>query len=202
MAFVAANADHVRFESRFGDVDGDGRTDVVVRAPGRASDSSPLVFTQAYLAPPPTVQADEMIADHASDLVVMDAPTLDDAVAAAMRVTRRGVDAEEACKLLDGVRWSTALDDFHARSIPEARVIAFDEPSMPTYRARVIPANKLDDADVREAGKRCKDIECSKASPFCAYTDGAYSDYYWFTWVESDGGEALKLVAAGFWSGG
>ena len=203
-AIVSASITNARYDARFADLDGDGRTDVVVRVTGTSADESPLVFTQAYLAPPASVQATEMILDHASDLAGMDAKTVDAAVQAAMEVPRRGVSSEDACRMIDATRWQSAASDFHAMATDDARVLSFDEPTLPTLRPRLVATADIGADDVRDpllaTARRCKDLECSKTRPFCAFDDG--SAYYWFTWSKApeDGGK-LRIAAAAFWSG-
>src|SRR5262249_24944170 len=54
---VRAGVAEARWTAAFADVDGDGRTDVVLRMTGNRADGSPLAWTTAVLAPPPSVQA-------------------------------------------------------------------------------------------------------------------------------------------------
>jgi hypothetical protein len=194
MGFVDANATETRFEARFADVDGDGRTDAIVRGAGRSLDGTPLVFTQAFLAPPPSVNAPDMLGDHGSELALMNAPSIDAAVAAALAVPARGVAVADACKLLGG---ADKLAAFRKIATADVRVLTFEEPMLPTYRQRVVTESKLRQDDVKDAGKRCKELECSGARPFCTYTDGPYSEVYWFTWDKS----ALRLAGAAFYTG-
>jgi len=197
--FAARNAG-ASFEARFADVDGDGRTDVVLRASGRAADSSSQVLTRVFLAPGPSVQVEEAQVDVGSELALLGAANVDDAVQAAIGVPTRGVSAPEACALLKG---ANNLASFSRITLGGARVLSFDESEMPTYRARVVPGArgsgdeaKLSEADVKPLGERCPDLDCSATRPFCTSSDG-YSEYYWFGWQNN----LLKLAGAAFHAG-
>jgi hypothetical protein len=211
---VAAELVDERWEARFADVDGDGRTDAVVRGSGRGSDGAPLAFAQVLLTPPASVQGDEMTVDHASDVAVLQATTVDLAVQAALAVPSRGVSVEEACSLLGRLHWTSAKDDLRAIATDDARVLAFDDPSLPTWRARVVPIADVDADDIRqtslvrahydwESGRRCKELVCAPGRPVCWVADGVWAEYFWFAWPGAEGPAAKpKLQAAAFWSGG
>jgi hypothetical protein len=194
LSFVAAQANDVRFEARFADLDGDGRTDAIVRATGTSKDGTPLAFAQAFLAPPPSVQIGELFVDHATELSLLGAPTIDAAVQAALSVPARGIATADACKLLTG---ANVLPTFRKIATADVRVLSFEEPAMPTYRARVVTESKLRPEDVRDAGKRCKELECSATRPLCSYADGPYNEYYWFTWDNN----VMRLAGAAFYNG-
>jgi hypothetical protein len=194
MGFMDANATETRFEARFADVDGDGRTDAIVRGAGRAIDGTPLVFAQAFLAPPPSVNASDLAGDHGSELALLNPASMDAAVSAALSVPARGVAVSDACKLLSG---ADKLATFRKIATADVRVLAFEEPTLPTYRARITIESKLRQEDVKDTGKRCKDMECSATRPYCIYTDGPYSEVYWFAWDKS----TMRLAGAAFYSG-
>ncbi len=194
MGFIDANASETRFEARFADLDGDGRTDAIVRGAGRSADGTPLVFTQAFLAPPPSVNAADMLGDHGSELALLNAQSIDAAATAALAVPTRGVSAADACKLLVG---ADKLAVFRRVATADVRVLTFDEPMLPTYRPRVTLEGKLRPEDVRDTGRRCKELECSATRPYCLVTDGPYSEVYWFTWDKS----TMRLAGAAFYTG-
>ena len=85
---VRADAKEGRWEAGFADVDGDGRTDVLLRMSGKRADGSPLLWTQVFLAPAASVQALTLEPDLATSLAVMDAPDVQAAVRAATSLTR------------------------------------------------------------------------------------------------------------------
>ena len=194
MGFIDANATDTRFEARFADLDGDGRTDAIVRGAGRSTDGTPLVFALAFLAPPPSVNVDDLLGDHGSELALLNAPSIDAALTAALAVPARGVAVADACKLLVG---ADKLATFRRISTADVRVLTFEEPTLPTYRPRVTIESKLRPEDVRDTGKRCKEIECSATRPVCVVTDGPYSEMYWFTWDKS----TMRLAGAAFYTG-
>lgn len=195
MSFADANLVEPKFEARFADLDGDGRTDVIVRVAGRASDGTPVVLAQGFLAPPPSVNAaQDLIGDHGSDLALVNAPSIDAALAAALAVPPRGVAVADACKLLAG---ADKLPTFRKIATADVRVVTFDEPSLPAWRPRVVSESKLKPEDVKQTGKSCKELECSATRPFCVYTDGPYSELYWFVWDKS----TMRLAGAAFYTG-
>jgi hypothetical protein len=168
-----------RWEAAFADVDGDGRTDVVVRMNARRVDGGPLVWTQAFLAPPPSVQASSLQADLASALATMDAPDALAAARAASSLPIRGVTREEACRLLSA---ATTPAGFRRVAAPDARLLLFDEPGMPTWRPKVVPADKIAADDVRGLGMHCAELSCERTRPYCSWSGGADSTHFWFAW--------------------
>jgi hypothetical protein len=194
LCMVAARLSPPRLEARFADVDGDGRTDAIVRLSGRdaADASSDTSLIQVFLAPGATVQADEMTADHATELALLSVPTIDDAVKAVLAVPTHGTTTKDACRVLAG---TSSLPAFRRASSTDVRVLFFDEPSMPTYRARVVPERNLVPDDVKLSGKECGDLECNPSRPVCASDDD--DAFYWFTWM----GGQLRLAGAAFYSG-
>jgi hypothetical protein len=194
MSFVGANATDLRYEARFADVDGDGRTDVVLRATGMATDGTPLAIAQTFLAPPASVQAADALVDHGSELAMAGATSVDAAAQAAVSVATRGVPLADACKLLAS---ASTLAAFKRIATADVRVLTFEEPTMPTYRARIVTESRVRAEDVRDVGKHCKELECAPSRPYCVYVDGPYSEYYWFSWDKS----AMRLAGVAFYSG-
>ncbi|MEI7893835.1 MAG: hypothetical protein WCI05_12140 [Myxococcales bacterium] len=188
MSMVAQTVPDPRFEARFADIDGDGRTDVVLRVLGATS------FTQVLLAPPATVQARELRSDGPTALAVFGASGVDAAVEAALAIPTRGVSQADACKLLSGAH---TLAGFRRVSLPDARVLLFAEPRLPTFRPKVLEASALRAGDVTDVGKRCKELHCSDNRPYCRLDDGAYSEHYWFAWQDG----RLRLAGAAFYRG-
>ena len=194
MSFVGANSADLRFEARFADVDGDGRTDVVLRATGTSTDGTPLALAQTFLAPPPSVQVTDALVDHGSELAMAGATSIDGAVRAALSVATRGVTVSDACKLLAS---ANTLVGFRRVATADVRVLTFEEPTMPTYRARVVAESRLRAEDVRDVGKHCKELECAPSRPYCVYVDGPYSEYYWFAWDTN----AMRLAGVALYGG-
>ena len=194
MSFVGASAADLRFEARFADVDGDGRTDVVLRATGTSTDGTPLALAQTFLAPPPSVQVTDALVDHGSELAMAGATSVDAAVRAALSVATRGVTVSDACKLLAS---ANTLVGFRRVATADVRVLTFEEPTMPTYRARVVAESRLRPEDVRDVGKHCKELECAPSRPYCVYVDGPYSEYYWFAWDTN----AMRLAGVALYGG-
>ena len=69
---------------------------------------------------------------------------------------------------------------FRRVATPDARVLLFDEPGMPTWHPKVIPLAKLGADDVRGLGTHCAELVCSPTRPYCAYVSGADSLHAWF----------------------
>ena len=63
---------------------------------------------------------------------------------------------------------------------PDARVLLFDEPGMPTWRPKVVPVAKIGADDVRGLGAHCAELVCNPTRPYCAWTSGADSLHAWF----------------------
>jgi hypothetical protein len=88
------------WDAAFADVDGDGRTDVIVRMSGKRPDGAPLAWTQAFLAPAASVQVTSLEADLATSLVTMDASDVRAAAHAAASLPRGPVAHDDACRVL------------------------------------------------------------------------------------------------------
>ncbi|HEY8042327.1 MAG TPA: VCBS repeat-containing protein [Polyangiaceae bacterium] len=189
---VHADTTETRWAAAFADVDGDGRTDVVVRMSGKRVDGAPLAWTQIYLAPPPSVQAISLEADLPSALVVMDSGDARAAAHAAVAVPARAVARDDACRLL--IAASTPAG-FRRVASADARVLLFDEPAMPTWRPKVVPASKVAADDVRGLGAHCAELTCSATRSYCAWTGGADSQHFWFGWRD---GQLALLGAADY----
>jgi hypothetical protein len=196
MGLIASAAPDASFEVRFADLDGDGRTDVVIRGSGTTSDGSSVDLSEAFLAPVASVEIDEdgLSADHGSELALLGSVTVDSALQAALAVAPRGVSHDEACKLMVG---ATQLVAFRKITTADVRILGFEEPLTPTYRPHVVAESKIGPNDVRDVGRRCKDLDCSPTRPFCSYSDGPYSEFYWFTWDKN----AMRLAGVAFYKG-
>jgi hypothetical protein len=191
---VRAETGEARWDAAFADVDGDGRTDVVVRMSGTGADGLPLAWTEAFIAPPPSVQASSLDADLASALAVMDTPNVSSAARAAASIPLRGVPHDDACRLL--VAASTPAG-FRRQAAPDARLLHFDEPGMPTWRPKVIRLGKLAADDVRGIGAHCAELTCSAIRPYCAWIGGADSEHFWFDWRDG----RLEILGAADYDG-
>jgi hypothetical protein len=185
---VRAEAAEARWEAAFADVDGDGRTDVVVRMTGKRPDGSPLAWTQAFLAPPASVEATSVEADLVTSLATMDAADVRAAVQAATSLPGSGVAHDDACRVLTA---ASTPAGFRKVASSDARVLLFDEPGMPTWRPKVVPAAKIGADDVRGLGAHCAELVCNPARPYCAWTSGADSLHAWFV------GQGPQLVLVG-----
>jgi hypothetical protein len=172
-----AEAREAKWEAGFADVDGDGRTDVVLRMTGKRADASPLLWTQTFLAPPASVQATALEPDLATSLAVMDAPDVRAAVHAATTLSTGPVAHDDACRVLTT---ASTPSGFRRVATADARVLLFDEPGMPTWHPKVIPLAKIGADDVRGLGAHCAELVCSPTRPYCAYVAGADSLHAWF----------------------
>ncbi|HZU85587.1 MAG TPA: VCBS repeat-containing protein [Polyangiaceae bacterium] len=190
-----AEGGEARWEAAFADVDGDGRTDVVVHmsAPGSGG-GLPVAWTQAFLAPPPSVQATRLEPDLASALATMDAPDAAAASRAAVAVPMGRVSRDAACRLLATA--GTPLG-FRRQAAADARLLHFDEPGMPTWRPKVVSLARLAVDDVRGIGDHCTELVCSATRPYCAWAAGADSEHFWFDWREG----RLQIIGAADYDG-
>jgi len=182
------------WEAAFADVDGDDRTDVILRMTARDAGGRPLGFAQAFLSPQASVQATSVEADLPSALAVADATSADAAARAAIAIPLRAVNREEACRLLAS---AGTVAGFRRAAASDTRVLHFDEPSLPTWRPKVVGLAKLTNDDVRGIGTHCADLVCDGRRPYCAWTAGADSEHLWFGWTE----ERLQLVGAADYDG-
>ena len=191
---VRAEASEAQWDAAFGDIDGDGRTDVVVRMSGKRADGSPVAWAQAFLAPAASVQVTSLEPDLASSLAAMDAPDARAAAHAATSLPGGGVAKDDACRVLS--LGSTAAG-FRKVATPDARVLLFDEPGMPTWRPKIVASSKVVTDQVRSLGAHCAELACSPTRPYCSYTSGADSLHAWFAW---QGGQ-LAIVGAADYQG-
>jgi hypothetical protein len=189
---VRAEASEAKWEAAFADVDGDGRTDVVVRMSGTRTGGSPVAWAEAFLAPPPSVQAVALEPDLASALATMDAPDATAAARAAAALPTRGVPHEEACRILAS---ASTVAGFRRVASPDARVLLFAEPGMPTWRPKVVPASRVVADDVRGLGAHCAELVCSSTRMYCSWAAGADSLHAWFV---SQGGQLALAGAADY----
>jgi hypothetical protein len=185
----AESTGSARWEAAFADVDGDARTDVVVRFTGERRGGGSLTWTQAYLAPPPSVQPTALEADLSSALVAMDAPDVRSAAHAAASLPPRGASRDAACRLLSAA--ASAPSAFKKVAAADARLLFFDQPGLPTWHPRVVPLAKSTADDVRGLGDHCAEMTCAATRPYCGWDAGSDSQYAWFGWQEG------KLVILG-----
>jgi hypothetical protein len=185
---IRAAAADIRAQTAFADVDGDGRTDAVLRLEGKRADGTAVAWIEAFLAPPASVQATTLEPDLASALAMMDAADARSAARAAAAMPVAGVAREDACRML--VVASTPAG-FRRVAAPDARVLLFEEPGLPTWLPKSIPASKVTADDVRSIGSHCAELTCSASRPYCSWTGGADSQHAWFGWREG------KLVLLG-----
>jgi hypothetical protein len=191
---VRAETGEARWDAAFADVDGDGRTDIIVRMSGTGAGGLPLAWTEAFIAPPPSVQASSLDADLASALAVMDTPDVSTAARAAASIPLRGVPHDDACQLLAA---ASTPAGFRRQAAPDARLLHFDEPGMPTWRPKVIRLGKLAIDDVRGIGAHCAELACSAIRPYCAWMGGADSEHFWFDWRDG----RLEIMGAADYDG-
>jgi hypothetical protein len=191
---VRTETGDARWDASFADVDGDGRTDVIVRMTGEGAGGLPVAWTQAFLAPPPSVQASSLEADLASALALMSSSDASAAARAAAALPLRGVAHDDACRLLTTANTPAG---FRRQAAPEGRLLHFDEPGMPTWRPKVVPLNKLAVDDVRGIGAHCAELTCSATRPYCAWIGGADSEHFWFDWRDG----RLEITGAADYDG-
>jgi hypothetical protein len=174
---VAAESAEPRWDAAFADVDADGRTDVVLRVSGQRSDGSTMTWTQAFAAPPPSVQATSLEPDLPTALATMEAQDAAAGARAAVSLPAGGPAHDEACRVLGAA--STAAG-FRRVATADARLLLFSEPGMPTWRPKIVPASRVGADDVRDLGAHCAQLTCSPTRPYCSWTAGADSVHAWF----------------------
>ncbi len=179
VSVVRAEGPEARWTAAFADVDGDGRTDVILRYTGVDASGDATSWTQAFVAPPPSVQASSLSPDLATALVLMDAKDMDGAAHAATSIAPKGVTREDACRLLAD---ASTPAGFRRQAAPDARLLQFDEPGLPTWRPKVVSAVKASADDLRGLGAHCTELACNPTRPYCAWIAGADSEHLWFGW--------------------
>jgi hypothetical protein len=182
------------WDAAFADVDGDGRTDVVIRMSGTGASGLPLAWTEAFIAPAPSVQASSLDVDLASAFALMDTPDVASAARAAASIPLRGVPHDEACRLLSA---ASTPAGFRRQASPDARLLHFDEPGMPTWRPKVVRLGKLAADDVRGLGTHCAELACSTSRPYCVWIGGTDSEHFWFGWRDG----RLEIAGAADYDG-
>lgn len=165
-----------RWDAAFADVDGDGRTDVVLRLQGTRA-GNPAAWTQVFLAPPPSMQSRALAPDLASALSVMDAPDAHAAAVVAASSSGRVVTRDEACRLLAS---ASTPAGFRRVASADARVLRFEQPGLPTWLPKTVPSSKVTADDVRGLGAHCAEMTCSATRPYCSWSGGTDSLHFWF----------------------
>jgi hypothetical protein len=170
--------------SRFADVDGDGRADLLLR-----EERSPGDFVTIVVEGPRTVDGSDV--DWARSLVAQRAPTLPAAVKAAQTIANRAVVKEDVCAMLAK---GNTLAGFRAIAATGAWEVDYSEPGQPTLGALVTPLASLTEDKVSNVGEGCPWLDCDGANPWCVMTDGPSADFYVFTW-ESGSAKPKLLVS-------
>jgi hypothetical protein len=165
-----------KWDAAFADVDGDGRTDVVLRLEGTRG-GTPASWTQVFLAPPPSIQGKTLAPDLASSFAVMDAPDVRTAATLAAGLPARPVTRDEACRLIAA---ASTPAGFRRVASGDARVLRFDQPGLPTWLPKIVPSAKVGADDVRGLGAHCAEMTCSPTRPYCAWSGGTDSQHVWF----------------------
>ena len=185
---LRAAAGDAHWETAFADVNGDGRTDVVVRMVGQHADG-PLSWTQAFLAPEPSVQETSLESDLPSALAVMDASSAADAAHLAVAIPQRAVSHDDACRVMAVARTPAGLRRVAA---PDARLLRFDDPGLPTWRPHVVSLDHVTPDDARDLGMHCAELTCDARRPYCSWSVGTDSQHAWFGWRD----DRLQLLGA------
>ncbi|APR76407.1 Hypothetical protein A7982_01754 [Minicystis rosea] len=180
-----------RFTAAFADVDGDGRTDVVLRGDGGDRPHTWVFLTPAAL-PPSNL---DLAADAASAPWVYAAKTADEAATALVRAPARVAKAAEVRRLLGG---PTPPHVYYFRESEE--------------HAGIVETTGRDADDWWKTRARCGgyghlgcELRCDRRRPVCQSLERSGSTrlpyreaYYWPAWI----GGRLRLHAAAFASDG
>jgi hypothetical protein len=75
--------------------------------------------------------------------------------------------------------------------------LLFQEPGLPTWRPRVIPATRVAADEASAFAGHCADLTCSTTRPYCSWSAGANSLHAWFGWRD----DRLQLVGAADYDG-
>lgn len=162
---------------RFADLDGDGRTDMLLRTEGTGEGPSYFVIP----APPPSMEPPPASLDNAYAIATLGAPDLDAALRSALAMPSWSVTPRAACALLRG---SNTLSRWRRIAARDARVIEFTEPSLPTLHPEVIESSALRQEHVSGVGATCPSLVCAPDRPYCRGVweeAGPGSQHYYFT---------------------
>jgi hypothetical protein len=164
-------------ELRFADLDGDGRTDVIVRRQHDYGDGKPIVRHDAFLTPR-TVEL-MRTRDLAPALAMYRATSADAALTQALAVPARGSTRAEVCKLLNKAKDGASLA---AVSVPGAPLLLYEDPLEPTLRPtkRAIASATKD--HLTTIHDDCAELVCHPSRPVCELRDEPGLDVFWLTW--------------------
>jgi hypothetical protein len=157
-------------------------------------DGSGVAWAQAFLAPPPSVQESTLRADLVSALALMDASDAAAAARAAIAIPALAVTREEACRILAG---ASTPAGFRRTASAGARLLLFQEPGLPTWRPKVVPAAQVAADQTSSLGAHCAELACDAARPYCAWSGGTDSLHAWFGRRD----DRLELVGAADYDG-
>lgn len=151
-------------EVRFAEIDGDGRTDLVLW-----QGAAPIVL----LAPPPRADVRHFVRDPASEWAAAAAASADAAVASAISVPTRGVRVADACALLRRARSPAGLAQVSepaARSVYSGLLPVPHGKDRPGALRRAPGATLLSalPAEVtRQLPRFCGSLSCDPRRPIC-----------------------------------
>ena len=164
-------------ELRFADLDGDGRTDVIVRRQQDYGDGKPVFRTDAFLTRR-TVEGTHP-RDLAAALAMFHATSADAAVTQALTVPTRGSTRAEVCKLLTSANDGAALA---AVSAPGASLLLYDDPLEPTLRPKKRPIASATKDHLSTIHDDCAELVCDPSRPVCELREEPGLDVFWLTW--------------------
>ena len=122
----------------------------------------------------------------------MDAADAAAGARAAASLPKGGPARDEACRVLTT---ASTVPGFRRVATPDARVLLFAEPGMPTWRPKVVSAAKIGADDVRGLGAHCAELACDATRMYCSWAAGADSLHAWFAW---QGGQLVLAGAADY----
>lgn len=176
------------YETRF--VDGDGRTDLLVRRSHKGDGGKPEVHT-LLLRSPRSVNHRDVAVDARHSLALLLAPNVDAALGAVLGWSDPQLTEAEACKIAGALGTVKGL---RSASAKDAVVLEFFEPGQPTFLPKISPTDKVDKHLLHKAG--CGDLRCEGGACVTDH-DGPSSTHLWFRRE----GKALKLAGVAFYGG-
>jgi hypothetical protein len=177
-----------RFQAAFADLDGDGRTDVVLRGETGARSHTWAVLTPGVLPTP----SSGLLTDDASDAWALPEKTVDQAVQALLKMPARAAAVAEMTRLLSR---SARMPD-RVLTFVESKATEAIEEAPPAQRA----AWWRQRSGCRAQGMECE-VWCDPVRPVCQsalHSGGTVIPYqtafYWPVWS----GGRVRLFAAAF----
>lgn len=180
--------DDTKFKVGFADLDGDERADAVLFT---------STWAYAFLTPKAgATETDSVSPDDAAGFAMIGATSLEDAIARARNVPRRGTSASEVCRLLGKVAKAV---DLRAVTTSSFRLLSYAGTGAGAFvhEPQEKPLDHVTDEEATAIGTSCAPdqigaMACVANRPACLAGSLANGTYLFFAWPDGK----MKLAAA------